>query len=317
MRLLVTGGSGFIGSSFVELSLNAMPDASVVNVDNLTYASIFKNDFAERFGKRYLFARDDITDAAEMRRLCKDADMVVNFAAETHVDNSIANPGPFVRTNVLGTSALLDAALNAGHSRFFHISTDEVYGSSQGELFKESAPMAPSSPYSASKAAAEMMVMAYERTFGIKATITRSSNNYGPGQHPEKFIPRMITRLAAGRKIPIYGSGENVRDWLHVSDNCEAIRMLLEEGHAGIFNVAAGHFLKNIEVAGAVLCAMGKGEECIEHVDDRKGHDFRYAVDTEKIRALGWKPKIDFGNGIKDTVDWYIKNKKQWAGNVV
>jgi len=317
MRLLVTGGSGFIGSNFIDAILSGVPGASAVNVDNLTYASIFKDDFAARFGKRYQFAKADITDTAKMALLCKDADIVVNFAAETHVDNSISRPQSFVRANVLGAASLLDAALKAGHRRFFQISTDEIYGSAEGHFFTEEDAFRPSSPYSASKAGAEMMAFAYERTYGMKATITRSSNNYGPRQHPEKFMPRAITRLLSGKKVPVYGSGGNVRNWLHVSDNCEAIRLLLERGQEGVYNIASDTSMSNIGLARQIARAMGKGEDALEFVEDRKGHDFRYAIDASKIRALGWKPKIAFADGLKGTVEWYGAHKEEWDGRVV
>jgi len=317
MRLLVTGGSGFIGSNFIESALSGRPDASVVNADNLTYASIFKPDFEKRFPNQYKFVKADISDTAAMAKLCKETDMVVNFAAETHVDNSISRPLSFVQANVLGTATLLDAALKAGHERFFHISTDEVYGSSEQHFFKETDLLAPSSPYSASKAGAEMMVAAYEKTYGIRTTITRSSNNYGPRQHPEKFIPKAITRLLSGKKVPVYGAGSNVRDWIHVSDNCDAIGLLVERQKAGIYNIASGAAMSNIELARAIAKIMGKGDGALEFVEDRKGHDFRYAVDASKIKALGWKPKVNFAKGLEATVDWYIKNKKAWTEHAV
>ena len=317
MRLLVTGGAGFIGSSFIEAVLSGKPDATIVNVDNLTYASIFKSDFEKRFLSRYKFVKSDILDGAMMARLCKDTDIVVNFAAETHVDNSIGRPLSFVQANVLGTATLLDAALKAGHGRFVQISTDEVYGSAEKHFFKETDPFAPSSPYSASKAGAEMMVAAYEKTYGIKATITRSSNNYGPRQHPEKFIPRAITRLLAGKKVPIYGKGSNVRNWIHASDNCDAIWLLLEKRQDGAYNIASDTSISNLELARAIARIMKKGEGALEFVEDRKGHDFRYAIDASKIKALGWKPKIDFAKGLEATVEWYVKNRKEWAGHIV
>lgn len=312
MRLLVTGGCGFIGSHFIHLALRNDADASIINLDKLTYAGRLENVADLKDEPRYKFVKGDICDGGLVRRLAKDADLIVHFAAETHVDRSILSAGEFAKTDVLGTQTLLEAALAGGHERFFHISTDEVYGSRMKGYFKEGDKLEPNSPYSASKAGAEMMVRAYEHTYGLKNTITRSSNNYGPNQHPEKFIPRAITNLLRARQIPIYGSGEQVRDWIHVRDNCEAIWMLFEKKHLGVFNVGMMDGQTNISIAKRLLALTGRDEAALRHVEDRKGHDFRYAIDTAKLRALGWKPKMDLDAGLKETVAWYRANPKWW-----
>jgi len=313
MKLLVTGGCGFIGSHFVHLALQKDPDVEIVNLDKLTYAGRLENVSDLKGNARYKFVKGDILDRELVKRLAKETDEIVHFAAETHVDRSIMQAGEFAMTDVLGTQALLEAALGAGHERFFHISTDEVYGSRKEGFFKEEDAMQPNSPYSASKAGAEMMVRAYEKTYGLKASVTRSSNNYGPNQHPEKFIPRAITNLIRGKKVPIYGNGKNVRDWLFVLDNCEAIYMLLKGKHDGVYNVGARGGEENVKIARDILGIMGKGEECLEYVEDRKGHDWRYAIDTGKINALGWKPKVKLEEGLKRTAEWYLVNAQWWA----
>ena len=317
MRLLVTGGCGFIGSHFIRLALGKDKGAEIVNLDKLTYAGRLENtsDFAK--GPRYKFVKGDILDLPLVKRLCKETDMVVHFAAETHVDRSIISAGEFVQTDVLGTQRMVQAALDAGHKRFFHISTDEVYGSRENGFFKETDALSPNSPYSASKAGAEMMVRAYERTYGLQATITRSSNNYGPNQHPEKLIPRAITNLLRGMKVPVYGSGENVRDWIHVTDNCEAIWLLLSGAHAGVYNIGAMGGTQNMEIVKTLAKLAGKGESLISHVEDRKGHDWRYAIDTGKLCSLGWKPRIGLEDGLKKTFEWYSKNRKWWEPVVI
>jgi dTDP-glucose 4,6-dehydratase len=317
MRLLVTGGSGFIGSNFIEYALSEDSSLSIMNVDSLTYASIFKTDFKSRFGRRYQFCKADILQTDKIAELCRDTDMVVHFAAETHVDNSISAPKRFARTNVLGTASILEAVRKTDHERFLHISTDEVYGSASGKPFKETDSLVPSSPYSASKAGAEMMVLAYEKTYGLKATITRSSNNYGPRQHPEKFIPRIITRLMSGRKIPVYGRGKNIRDWIYVKDSCEAIMLLLKGRHSGAYNISSGVSMSNVDLAREVIRIMGKQPSDIQFVDDRKGHDFKYSINSSKIRSLGWNPRTDFKSGIRKTIEWYAKCESAWRKHIV
>jgi len=311
MKLLVTGGCGFIGSHFVHLALRKDPGMEIINLDKLTYAGRLENVEDLKGNARYKFVKGDILDRGLVARLAKETDGIVHFAAETHVDRSIMKAGEFAETDVVGTQSLLEAALGAGHGRFFHISTDEVYGSRETGFFREDDAMRPNSPYSASKAGAEMMVRAYEKTYGLKATVTRSSNNYGPNQHPEKFIPRAITNIIRGKKVPIYGNGKNVRDWLHVLDNCEAIYMLLMGKHDGVYNVGAMGGEENIKIAKDIVGIAGRGE--LEHVEDRKGHDWRYAIDTGKISRLGWKPKVKLEDGLKSTVAWYATNREWWA----
>lgn len=312
MRILVTGGCGFIGSHFVHLALSRRQDVEIINLDKLTYAGRLEN-IADLAGeKRHRFIKGDILDRELVAKLCKETDIAVHFAAETHVDKSIISAGDFAKTDVVGTQTMLEGALAAGHKRFFHISTDEVYGSRTTGHFCEEDKFSPNSPYSASKAGAEMMVRAYEKTYGLKATITRSSNNYGPNQHPEKFIPRAITNLLRGRQMPIYGSGKNVRDWIYVEDNCDAIWTLLEGGHEGAYNVGVMGGHQNIEIARKLLTLTNRGEESLKYVEDRKGHDFRYAIDTKKLSSIGWKPKTGLDEGLKKTVEWYSANRKWW-----
>ncbi|MFA6328073.1 MAG: dTDP-glucose 4,6-dehydratase [Candidatus Micrarchaeia archaeon] len=313
MKLLVTGGCGFIGSHFIHTAIEKDPNVEIINLDKLTYAGRLENVRDLEGNARYKFVKGDILDRELVKGLAKETDEIVHFAAETHVDRSIMAAGEFAMTDVLGTQSLLEAALDAGHERFFHISTDEVYGSRVEGFFKEEDAMLPNSPYSASKAGAEMMVRAYEKTYGLKATVTRSSNNYGPNQHPEKFIPMAITNIIRGKKVPIYGDGKNVRDWLYVKDNCEAIHMLLTGKHTGVYNLGAMGGEENIKIARDILGIMDKKEECLQHVEDRKGHDWRYAINTSKITGLGWKPKMKLDDGLKITVEWYMANKKWWA----
>jgi dTDP-glucose 4,6-dehydratase len=312
MKLLVTGGCGFIGSHFIHLALEKDGALEIVNLDKLTYAGRPENVADLQGNARYRFVHGDICDAPLMRTLAKEADIIIHFAAETHVDRSILSAGDFAKTDVLGTQALLEAALAAGHKRFFHISTDEVYGSRADGYFNEGDALAPNSPYSASKAGAEMMVRAYEHTYGLKSTITRSSNNYGPNQHPEKFIPRTITNLLRNRQVPIYGSGMQVRDWIHVHDNCEAIWLLLVKKALGIYNVGMMDGRSNLEIARKLITLTNRDESSLKHVEDRAGHDFRYAIDTSKLRTLGWKPKVKLADGLEKTVGWYRANPEWW-----
>lgn len=306
MKLLVTGGCGFIGSNFARL---ASERHDVTVFDKLTYAGSRKNIE----GLDAEFIRGDITRKEDVKRVVKGCDTVVHFAAETHVDNSIKDPAIFITTNVVGTQVLLECA-RGNVKKFIHISTDEVYGSSEKGFFLESDRLNPRNPYSATKAAAEHLVTSYFITYGLPCIITRSSNNFGPRQNSEKFIPKMITNALAGKKLPVYGKGANIRDWLFVEDNCEAIMAALEKAKPGeIYNVGAGGEMTNLEVAKTILDITGKPESLISFVPDRPGHDFRYALNTEKIRKLGWKPRHTFREAIRKTVRWYMENKWFWA----
>jgi dTDP-glucose 4,6-dehydratase len=313
-RILATGGMGFIGSNFVRLLLSRMDDLHLVNVDKLSYSSNQANLDDVQELKNFHFVKGDICDRELVKHLSKQADTVVNFAAETHVDRSISDPRTFVRSNTDGVLNLLEAC--RGHDlSYMQISTDEVYGSSQaGYAFKETDRLNPSSPYSASKAAADELVNAYHKTYGLRTTITRCTNNYGPYQFPEKLIPKTIIRASNGSSIPIYGSGQQVRDWIHVQDHCEALLLIMGQNKAGeIYNIAGGSQFENVEVVRRILTLMGKPNTLMKHVEDRPGHDFRYRLDTSKIeRELRWKPRIDFESGLKQTVDWYVNNEEWW-----
>ncbi len=316
MRILVTGGCGFIGSNFVRLVLAERPDWHVTNVDKLTYAGNPANLADIASNPNYRFLKADICDKAAMgEAFAGKPDAVVHFAAESHVDRSITGPEIFVITNVLGTQNLLENARAAGVARFLHVSTDEVYGTlGPTGLFREDTPYAPNSPYSASKAGSDLLVRAYHHTFGMDTVITNCSNNYGPYQYPEKLIPLLITNLVDGLQIPIYGDGLNVRDWLHVEDHCRGILLALEKGRAGeTYNIGGRNERKNIEIARAILTLMGKDESSIRYVEDRLGHDKRYAIDADKIRGeLGWEPRHTFDTGLPATVEWYKANEKWW-----
>jgi dTDP-glucose 4,6-dehydratase len=309
MRLLITGGAGFIGCNFVRLALERGYGVTVL--DKLTYAGR-KENLADVLG-RIRFVAGDIRSKRDVAGCIADCDVVLNFAAETHVDRSITRAGAFVKTDVLGTYALLEACRKRDVKRYVQVSTDEVYGSIASGAFGEGDALEPSSPYSASKAGADMLVMAYKKTYGLPVLITRSSNNYGPFQHPEKFIPKCITNALRGRKIPVYGDGGNVRDWIFVRDNCEAIAAVLERGETGgVYNIGTGEEQTNIDVVRQVLSLAGAPESLIKFVADRKGHDLRYALDCGRIRALGWKPGVAFAQGLRDTVQWYASNAQWW-----
>ena len=315
MHLLVTGGAGFIASNFILYLLEKEKDIRITNLDSLTYAGNIDNLKSIASDKRYTFIKGDITSPSDVENAMQKVDTVVHFAAESHVDKSITGPTVFVKTNVLGTQVLLEAARHNGIKRFLQVSTDEVYGSlgSTG-LFREDTPLAPNSPYSASKVGADVLVRSYFHTFGMPVLITRCSNNYGPLQFPEKLIPLLITNLIDGLKIPIYGKGQNVRDWLHVCDHCEAIWTVLTKGKEGeVYNIGGYNEWKNIDIARKILELMGKDEASIEYVTDRPGHDLRYAIDASKIaQELGWKPRYTFEEGIEETVEWYKKNESWW-----
>jgi dTDP-glucose 4,6-dehydratase len=319
MRLLITGGCGFIGSNFVRFVLEHYQPEFVSNVDALTYAGNPDNlaGVAEREGVRYEFFQADIADRAAMEEIMARHKFyaVVNFAAESHVDRSITSPGNFVHTNVVGTEVLVETARRHGVKRFVQVSTDEVYGSLGPEgRFTETSPIDPSSPYSASKAAADLLALAAFKTFGQEVVITRCSNNYGPYQFPEKLIPLMITNALADKKLPVYGDGLNVRDWIHVDDHCRAIMAVLLDGRPGeVYNVGADAELTNIEVVELILETLGKSRELITYVTDRLGHDRRYAIDSAKLRTeLDWKPIHTPHQGIRETVQWYLDNRAWW-----
>jgi len=316
MHLIVTGGCGFIGSNFIRQVLTARPGWRVTNVDKLTYAGNPANLSDLAGNPHYKFYKADICDSALMGEIfASKPDAVIHLAAESHVDRSIDGPGIFVQTNVMGTQVLLEAARSAKVGRFLHVSTDEVYGSlGPTGLFSESTPLSPNSPYSASKTGSDLLVNAYHHTFKMDTVITRCSNNYGPYQYPEKLIPLLITNLMEGKKIPIYGDGKNVRDWLHVEDHCAGILLALEKGRAGeVYNIGGNNERENIQIAKRLLGLMGKDETSIQYVEDRLGHDRRYAIDASKIRRdLGWAPKHDFDSGIQSTVEWYQANEKWW-----
>jgi dTDP-glucose 4,6-dehydratase len=312
-RYLVTGGAGFIGSNFVRHLLAHEPEATVTNLDLLTYAGVEATMRELDADPRHRFVRGDIGDAELVGRLLPGHDVVVNFAAETHVDRSITGPAVFLQTNVVGTGVLIDAARRHGIPRFLQVSTDEVYGSLAEGFASEEAPLRPSSPYSASKAAGDLLVGSYAVTYGYGAIVTRCTNNYGPYQFPEKVIPLFVTNLLEGRKVPLYGEGRNERDWLHVEDHCAALHLLVDRGAPGeVYNIGADAQLANIELTRRILAALGAGEEMIERVPDRPGHDLRYAVDSAKLRRLGWAPAHPFEDHLAATIEWYRSRPDWW-----
>ena len=319
MRLLVTGGCGFIGSNFIRYVLNHYGPAMITNVDALTYAGNLANlaGVAADCGERYEFLHADICDADKIDAVLAKHQFyaVINFAAESHVDRSIDSPGDFIHTNVVGTSTLLNAARRHKVRRFVQISTDEVYGSLGPEgKFSETSPLEPSSPYSASKAAADLLALAYHHTYGMEVVITRCSNNYGPYQFPEKLIPLMIINALSDQPLPVYGDGLNVRDWIHVEDHCAAIVSALYNGQPGqVYNVGSDGEMANIDVVTMILAQLGKPESLINYVTDRLGHDRRYAIDSSKAhRDLQWKPRHRHEQGIRETIDWYVRNREWW-----
>ena len=310
--LLVTGGAGFIGSCFVRHELKKHPDYKIINLDALTYCGNIENLRDVENNPNYKFVHGNICDRKLVRELVAEADCVINFAAESHVDNSIKHPEIFVETNVQGTLNLLQASKELGVERYLQVSTDEVYGTlGKTGYFYETTPLAPNSPYSASKASADMLVRAYRETYGLPTLNTRCSNNYGPYQYPEKLIPFFISQLLKGEKVPVYGDGLNVRDWLYVYDHCEAIDVVLHKGKVGeVYNIGGHNEKTNMEITRLILEAMGKDEASIKYVEDRLGHDRRYAISNDKITSeLGWKPSLTFEEGIKITIDWYLNNQ--------
>lgn len=323
MKILVTGAAGFIGSNFMYYELDKHPEDEYVALDLLTYAGNLKNLDGIKNKPNYKFVKMDIRDRENIYKLFEEEkfDLVVNFAAESHVDRSIKDPEVFLRTNIIGTEVLMDACLKYGVERYHQVSTDEVYGDlplDRPDLyFTEETPLHTSSPYSSSKAGADLLVNAYHRTYGLKTTISRCSNNYGPYQFPEKMIPLMINNARHDKNLPVYGDGMNVRDWLHVYDHCSGIDLVMRNGEIGeVYNIGGHNEKHNIEVVKEILKALGKPESLITYVSDRKGHDLRYAIDPTKIETkLGWKPKYTFETGIKETIEWFMNNQ-EWMDDV-
>ncbi|MBQ7255606.1 MAG: dTDP-glucose 4,6-dehydratase [Oscillospiraceae bacterium] len=320
MTIIVTGGAGFIGSNFIFHLHSAHPEDRIVCIDKLTYAGNLSTLQSVIGAPNFRFCKLDICDRAGVEALFEQErpDIVVNFAAESHVDRSIEDPGVFLRTNIMGVSVLLDACRKYGVSRFHQVSTDEVYGDLPLDrpdlFFTEQTPIHASSPYSASKASADLLVLAYCRTYGLPATISRCSNNYGPYHFPEKLIPLMIVNCLHDRPLPVYGEGLNVRDWLYVEDHCRAIDLIIRRGRVGeVYNVGGHNEMRNIDIVKLICQKLGKPESLITHVADRKGHDLRYAIDPEKIhKELGWLPETKFEDGIQRTIDWYLANRPWW-----
>ncbi|GIP21686.1 dTDP-glucose 4,6-dehydratase [Paenibacillus sp. J22TS3] len=317
MRLLVTGGAGFIGSNFIKYVSETHPDYFIINVDSLTYAGNLDNLVSVATSSNYKFARTSIINQKELDPLFKEGvDVVVNFAAESHVDRSILDPNIFVMTNVVGTQTLLELSRKYNIRKYVQVSTDEVYGSlGETGLFSESTPLAPNSPYSASKAGADLLVRSYHETFGLPVNITRCSNNYGPYQFPEKLIPLMIINALNNKKLPVYGDGLNIRDWLYVEDHCRAIDLVIHKGVNGeVYNIGGNNEYTNIDIVKLILQMLDRPESLIQYVDDRLGHDRRYAIDSTKIkRDLNWEPNYKFESGINQTVKWYLDNQDWWT----
>ncbi|WP_068675267.1 dTDP-glucose 4,6-dehydratase [Oceanobacillus sp. Castelsardo] len=317
-KILVTGGAGFIGGNFVQYMVDKYPSYNIYNLDLLTYAGDLAKHHEIEKKENYHFLKADIADREAIIPLFEKEkfDYVVHFAAESHVDRSITDPGVFVRTNILGTQVLLDAAKEVGISKFIHVSTDEVYGELDFDpttFFSEETPLQPNSPYSASKASSDLLVRAYHETYGLPINITRCSNNYGPYHFPEKLIPLTISRVLNDEKVPVYGDGGNIRDWLHVMDHCAAIDLVMHEGVNGdVYNVGGHNERTNLEVVKTIINALDKSEDLIEFVKDRLGHDKRYAIDPTKLERLGWNPNYTFETGISQTIQWYLDNKEWW-----
>ena len=315
-KILVTGGAGFIGSNFVRMMLDEYPELSIVNLDLLTYAGNLENLSGLEDNPMYSFVKGDVADHEMVDHVMGDGiDGVVHFAAESHVDRSITDPGVFLKTNILGTQVLLEAAMNHDVERYVQVSTDEVYGALGPEgLFTEETNLKPNSPYSASKASADLLARSYHETFGLPVLITRCSNNYGPYQFPEKMIPLFVSNAMEGNPLPVYGDGMYVRDWIHVLDHCRAIDRVLRDGMSGeVYNIGGNAERTNLEITYMILDATGKPRTMIEHVRDRPGHDRRYAIDFSKIRTeLSWEPEIELEDGLRDTIEWYLENREWW-----
>lgn len=317
-KILVTGGCGFIGSWLIRHLLAEYPDLEITNLDLLVYAGNPENLKDVENDPRYRFVQGDICDEKLVNELMEDMDAVINVAAQTHVDRSITGPGVFITTNVVGTQVLLEAARNHAVGKFIQVSTDEVYGSIEGDgRFTESSPLEPSSPYSSSKAGADLIVLSYWKTYGLPVCITRCTNNYGPNQYPEKLIPLFILNASEDKPVPVYGDGMNVREWIHVEDHNAAVAAVLMKGRPGeVYNIGSGNEMPNLEITCLILETLGKPESLIKFVTDRPGHDRRYAIDSTKIRReLGWEPKIPFDQGLRDTVQWYLDNP-DWIASV-
>ena len=314
MNLLITGGAGFIGSNFIRYILNQYPDYKIINLDKLTYAGNLENLRDIENNPHYTFVKGDICNENIVDKLVsRQPDAIINFAAESHVDRSIIDPQSFIKTDILGAQTLLEAAKKYQIERFVQISTDEVYGSIKEGFFTEESSLRPNSPYSASKTAADLMVRAYQKTFGLPVLITRSSNNFGPYAYPEKMIPLFVTNLLEDKKVPVYGDGQQIRDWLYVIDNCEGIDFVLHHGQIGeIYNIGSNNERTNLEITKIILDQLGKDESCIEYVKDRPGHDQRYALDSTKLRNLGWQSRYEFEEAMAKTVQWYQDNPQWW-----
>ncbi|PIX77418.1 MAG: dTDP-glucose 4,6-dehydratase [bacterium (Candidatus Ratteibacteria) CG_4_10_14_3_um_filter_41_18] len=313
MKILITGGCGFIGSNFIHYFLKKHPEDSLVNLDNLSYAGNLENLRDIENNPNYCFIKGDICDKKVVEEAMRNCEALINFAAESHVDRSIKEAKPFIQTNVVGVFTLLEVARKSGISRFIQVGTDESYGSIKRGSFSEESPLQPNSPYAATKAAADLLVRSYFITYRLPVMITRSSNNFGPYQYPEKLIPLFITNLMENKKVPLYGRGKNIRDWLYVEDNCKAIDLILIKGKLGeIYNISGGNERTNLTITEAILKNMHQGKEMIELVKDRPGHDFRYSLNNRKIRKLGWKPEVSFREGLIKTIRWYQKNDAWW-----
>lgn len=313
MKLLVTGGSGFIGSNFIHYMLEKYPEYEITNLDKLTYAGNPENLLDVEKKSNYTFIKGDICDPSIVGRAMENKDFVVHFAAESHVDRSIEDSSAFVRTNVMGTHVLLESAINHRVERFIHISTDEVYGSTANGSFKENDILTPSSPYSSSKAGSDLLARSYHITHKLPVIVTRCTNNFGPNQYPEKLIPLFITNLLEGKKVPVYGTGKNVRDWIYVEDHCRAVDLILHQGNPGeIYNIGGGAEKTNLEITHCIMDLMGVDDSRIEFVKDRPGHDLRYSLDCSKLKSMGWKPMHSFEEAMKYTVDWYVENRSWW-----
>ena len=314
MKILVCGGAGFIGSTFIKNYLKNNPNDTITNLDNLTIGSNLQNLTSIENNPNYSFIKNDIKNEKTILDISKDKDLIINFAAESHVDRSIANPKPFIETNILGTYSLLEAVRKYDKS-FIHISTDEVYGDAkENKSFTEERSLNPSNPYSATKASSDLLVSAYERTYGINSITTRCTNNFGPHQFPEKLVPKTIIRLIKNLKVPLYGDGSQIRSWIYVSDHVSAIESIISKGQSGhVYNITAYEEITNLTIVKKILEILGKSENMIEYVNDRPGHDKRYSIDCSKIEnSLGWKPKYEFDDALKETVSWYVKNESWW-----